>query len=51
MLEEHWYKNCPYINSAVRPAGWTLDPDIEAKIQKAKKNPRFAKQLLRAAEG
>jgi hypothetical protein len=49
-LEEHWYSQCPYINSAVRPAGWTPDPEIEAKFQKAKKNPRIAKQLQRAAE-
>ncbi|KAI1685209.1 hypothetical protein KJE20_05493 [Pyrenophora tritici-repentis] len=49
-LEEHWYSNCPYINPAVRRAGWTLDPEIEAKFKKAKKNPRIAKQLQRAAE-
>ncbi|KAF1942704.1 hypothetical protein EJ02DRAFT_316550, partial [Clathrospora elynae] len=49
-LEEHWYTNCPYINSAVCPAGWTPDPEIEAKFQKAKKNPRIAKQLQRAAD-
>ncbi|KAI1507549.1 Pol protein [Pyrenophora tritici-repentis] len=49
-LEEHWYSNCPYINPAVRRAGWTLDPEIEAKFKKTKKNPRIAKQLQRAAE-
>ncbi|KAF2022499.1 hypothetical protein EK21DRAFT_105728 [Setomelanomma holmii] len=48
--EEHWYTNCLYINPAARPAGWTPDPEIEAKFQKAKKNPRIAKQLQGAVE-
>jgi hypothetical protein len=39
-----------YINPAVRLPGWTPDPEIEAKFQKAKKNPRIAKQLQKAVE-
>jgi hypothetical protein len=47
----HWYINCPYINTSIRPSGWKPDPATEAKFEKAKKNPVTAKQLQKAAEG
>jgi hypothetical protein len=47
---KHWYKDCYYINPAIRPTGWKPRSDIEAKIEEAKKNPRIAEQFRKAAE-
>ncbi|KAF2029619.1 hypothetical protein EK21DRAFT_112662 [Setomelanomma holmii] len=43
-LKEH-NSNCPYLNPAACLAGWTSDLEIEAKFEKAKRNPKIAKQL------
>ena len=48
--EVHWYKNCPYVNPLVRLQGWKPDLKVEAKFEKARKNPRIAARLQRAAE-
>jgi hypothetical protein len=42
---KHWYKDCYYINSAIRPTRWKPRSDIEAKIEEARKNPRIAEQF------
>jgi hypothetical protein len=46
----HWYKNCLYVNPVVRPQGWKPDSKVEAKFEKARKNPKIAERLQRAAE-
>jgi hypothetical protein len=47
---KHWYKDCYYINPATRPTGWKPRPEVEAKIEEAKRNPKIAQQFRKAME-
>jgi hypothetical protein len=47
---KHWYKDCYYINLAIRPTEWKPRLDIEAKIKEVRKNLRIAEQFRKAPE-
>jgi hypothetical protein len=48
----HWYSQCPYIVTNLRPANWKEDKAITAKITAARQNPvvkaKFDKAILSA---
>ena len=49
--KKHWYKECYYVNPAIRPPEWKPNAKIEAKFEEARKNPRTAEHFRKAAEG
>jgi hypothetical protein len=46
--QKHWYKDCFYINPTIRLRGWKPKPEIEAKIEEARRNPKIAERFQRA---
>jgi hypothetical protein len=49
--KKHWYKECCYVNPAIRPPDWKPNATITAKFEQAMKNPRVAGQFRKAADG
>ena len=45
----HLFKDCPYVNPAVRPAHWTPDSDMQAKFENVQ-NPSVRSALNKAKE-
>jgi reverse transcriptase-like protein/Pol polyprotein/gag-pre-integrase-like protein len=44
--QEHFYKDCPYINNSNRPNGWRPDPDIQKRLDnKLEKDFRFKRRV------
>ena len=44
--EEHQFKECPYLIKSCRPKDWTLDPTIEAKIEKKIKQSKKLRETI-----
>lgn len=44
----HPYGDCFYINEKIRPKGWTLKPEIVAKVEEAMKDPKKKEQMERS---
>ena len=44
--QEHFYKDCPYINDSSRPGGWKPDPDIQKRLDiKLERDFRFKRRV------
>jgi hypothetical protein len=44
--QEHFYKDCPYINNSNRPHGWKPDPDIQKRLDnKLERDVRFKRRI------
>jgi hypothetical protein len=44
--QDHFYKDCPYINDSIRPRGWKPEPEIQKRLDtKMERDSRFKRRV------